>query len=43
MSKDKNGKGNNEKSKGVPTFDHALPPVKSSTPMPKVKPLKEDE
>ena len=43
MSKGKDGKGNNGKSKGVPTFDHGLPPVKSGTPMPKVKPLKDEK
>ncbi|WP_421557114.1 hypothetical protein [Pseudomonas canadensis] len=43
MSKDKEPKGSNDNSKRVPTFDHALPPIKNTTPMPQVKPLKKDD
>jgi len=43
MSKDKKPNDGNEKSKGVPTFDHALPPIKNTTPMPQVKPPKQDK
>ncbi len=43
MSKEKQDKGSNEQPKRLPAFDHGLPPVKSGTPMPKVKPLKDDK
>ncbi len=40
MSKENSNKGVSDNSKRVPVFDHALPPVQNSTPMPKVKPAK---
>ena len=41
MSKDKTNKESANNPKRVPVFDHALPPVQNSTPMPKVKPPKQ--
>ncbi|WP_262374040.1 hypothetical protein [Pseudomonas lundensis] len=43
MSQEKEAVNGAEKPKRVPTFDHALPPIKNTTPMPQVKPLKKDK
>ncbi|WP_256575711.1 hypothetical protein [Pseudomonas sp. R16(2017)] len=43
MSKDKKPTPGDDKAKRVPTFDHALPPIKNTTPMPKVKPPKQEK